>query len=151
VARRLLEQQFAAVGFLQRRGDHFPRPFQRRPERFAFGRAGVEDDALGPDPVTDPQRVGERVAGLFAQLFVRRRAVDQIDGVDDHGFDLGGVHRLFESGEVLIPVFRRPPHPRALVEDLDRFAAPFLAALDCFLEASCGGDVGADKHARHPR
>jgi hypothetical protein len=60
VACGLLEQQVAVVGVLERRLDHFRRPFQRRPEGFAFGRAGVEDNTGGADPVTDPQRVGQR-------------------------------------------------------------------------------------------
>ena len=126
----LLEQQRAAVAVLQRRGDHFRGAFHRRAQRLAFLGAGVEDDAGGADPVADPQRVGERGQRLLAQLFVFARAVDQVDGVDHHRFDLGGVHRLAEGGEVLLAVFGRPPHPRALVEDLDRFATALLAALD---------------------
>ena len=106
----------------------------------------MEDDAGGADPVADPQRVGERVQRLLAQLLVLAGAVDQVDGVDDHRFDLGGVHRLAEGGEVLLAVVGRPPHARALVEDLDRFAAALLAALDRFGEPAGGGNVRADQH-----
>ena len=146
VARRLLEQQLAVVGVLERGGDHFRRPFQRRSERFAFGRAGVEDDARGADPVADPQRVRERRLDLLAQVFVFGRGVDQVDRVDDHPFDLGGVHRLAERGEIVLAIVGRPPHARALVEDLDRFATAFRAALDRFVETAGGGDVSADEH-----
>ena len=141
----LLEQQRAGVGVLQRRGDHFRSAFQRRLQRVGFLRAGVEDDARGADPVADPQRVGERGQRLLPQLFVFGRAVDQVDGVDDHRFDLGGVHRLAEGGEILLAVVGRPPHARALVEDLDRFATALLAALDRVGEAAGGGNVRSDR------
>jgi len=49
--------------------------------------------------------------------------------VDDHRFYLGGLHCLAEGGEVRLAVIRRPPHARALVEDLDRFATARFAAL----------------------
>ena len=43
--------------------------------------------------------------------------------MDHHRLDRRAVHRLAEGGEVLVAVAGRPPHPRALVEDLDRVAA----------------------------
>ena len=129
----------------ERGGDGFRGAFDRGAERLAFLGAGVEDDAGGADPVADPQGVGERGQGLLAQLFVFAGAVDQVDGVDHHGFDLGGVHRLAEGGEVLLAVFGRPPHARALVEDLDRFATALLAALDRFGEPTRRGDVRSDR------
>jgi hypothetical protein len=138
VAGGLLEQEAAAVALLERRGDHLAGPLHRGPVRLAFLSPGVEDDAGGADPVADPQRVGQRGERLLPQLFVLGRAVDQVDRVDDHRFDRGGVHRLAEGGKILLAVFRRPPHPRALVEDLDRFAAALLASLDCVGQAAPG-------------
>ena len=73
-------------------------------------------------------------------------AVDQVDGVDHDRFDRRAGHRLLEGGEVLRPVIRRPPHARALVEDLDRFAAKLGAALDRLVEAASCGDMRADQH-----
>ena len=148
VAGGLLEQQRAASRCPSSAAAiTFAGPFHRGPERLAFLGAGVEDDAGGADPVADPQRVGERGERLLAQLFVFGRAVDQVDGVDHDGFDRRVVHRLAEGGEVLLAVVRRPPHPRALVEDLDRFAAAArLAALDRVGQAAGGGDVRSDQH-----
>ncbi len=60
VAGGLLEQERAGVAVVQRRGDHLRRPLDRGPQRLAFLRAGVKDDAGGADRVADPQRVGER-------------------------------------------------------------------------------------------
>jgi pimeloyl-ACP methyl ester carboxylesterase len=147
VAGGLLEQEAAAVAVLQRRGDHLPGPFHRGAVRLAFLRPGVQDDAGGADPVADPQRVGQRGERLLAQLLVFGRAVDQVDGVDDHRVDRGALHRLAEGGEIVLAVAGRPPHARALVEDLDRFAAAFLAALDRFGEPAGGGDVRSDQHS----
>ena len=48
-------------------------------------------------------------------------------------------------------VVGRPPHARALVEDLDRVAAALAAAFDRLREAAGCGDVGADQHRRDPR
>jgi hypothetical protein len=49
--------------------------------------------------------------------------------VDDDGLDGAVVHRSAEGGEVGFAVGGRAPHARGLVEDLDRFAAEFGAAL----------------------
>ena len=76
-------------------------------------------------PIPSPIRsawVSEASDFLRSSLSLRG-AVDQVDGVDHHRFDRRGVHRLAEGGEVLVAVAGRPPHARALVEDLDRFAA----------------------------
>src|SRR5262249_40144349 len=45
-----------------------------------------------------------------------------------------------------VRVTRRPPHPRALVEDLDRVAADVLGPLDRSDEATPCGNMGADQH-----
>ncbi len=66
--------------------------------------------------------------------------------MDHHRFDRGGLHRLAEGGEIGLAVFGRPPHPRALVEDLDRFAAELLAALDRVRQAAAGGNMRSDQH-----
>ena len=50
VAGGLLEQERAAVAVFERRGDHLRGALHRRPQRLAFLRAGVEDDAGGADP-----------------------------------------------------------------------------------------------------
>ncbi len=148
VAGRLLEQERAALAVLEGGGDHLRRPFHRRPVRLAFLGAGMEDDPGRADPVAGPQRVGEGGERLLAQLVVFRRAVDQVDGVDHDRVDRGGVHRLAEGREVLRAVAGRAPHPRALVEDLDRFAGEIGAALDRVGQASGRRDVGSDQHRR---
>ena len=116
------------------------------PSGSPFWAPGCRTTPGGADPVADPQGVGERVERLLAQLSVLAGAVDQVDGVDHHRFDPRGVHRLAEGGEVLLAVVGRPPHARALVEDLDRFAAALLAALDRVDEPARGGNMRADQH-----
>ena len=75
-----------------------------------------------------------------------RRAVDQVDGVDHDRVDRGSVHRLTAGGEVLLVVSRRPPHPRALVEDLDRRRSRARRRARPPCRARRCGDVGADQH-----
>ena len=142
----LLEQERTAVAVLQGRGDDFGSPLHRRVERLAFLRAGVQDDPGGADLVADPQRVRQRAQRLLAQLGVLGRAVDQVDRVDHHGFDRRALHRLAKRGEVLLAVFGRPPHPRALVKDLNRLAAELDAALDRLVQPSGCGNMRPDQH-----
>src|SRR5204863_2406145 len=59
-----------------------------------------------------------------------------------------GLQRLAPGGEVLLGVAGGPPHPRALVEDLNRGRAELLAALDRRGHPAGGGDMGADQHER---
>ena len=63
-------------------GDRLRRPLHRGRVRLALARPGVQDDAVGADPVADPQRVGERGDRLRADLALLARAVDQVDRVD---------------------------------------------------------------------
>ena len=118
---RVLEQERAAVRPLERLADHLAGPLHRGPVRLPLARARVEHDPVArrsPSPTrsaccseaSDLRRISELLG----------RAVDQVDGVDDDGFDPRAVHRLAEGGEVLVAVGGRPPHPRALVKDLDR-------------------------------
>ena len=125
----------------------FAGALHRGPERLAFLRAGVEDDAGGADPVADPQRVGERGQRLLAQLFVFAGAVDQVDGVDHHRFDRGG--RPSPRGRR-----RSPPSPylvgrhmRGLWLKIWIDSQPrSLAALDRVGEPAGGGNMRADQH-----
>src|SRR5205807_1013639 len=80
-------------------------------------------DARGADRVPDAQRVGERRQRLGADLAVLARAVEQVDGVDQHRAHGAVGDRLAEGREVLLAVGRRAPHARGLVEDLDRLGA----------------------------
>ncbi len=58
--------------------------------------------------------------------------------MDHDRFDWRVRHRLPEGGEVILAVFGRPPHPRALVEDLDRVGLALDAALDGVREPTRG-------------
>ena len=60
----------------------------------------------------------------FVRILVVRRRVDQVDGVDHHRLrpcDAAIASRKAAKSSSVY--FGRPPHPRALVEDLDRLAA----------------------------
>src|SRR6201985_902379 len=50
--------------------------------------------------------------------------------------------------EVVLAVVRRPPHPRRLVEDLDRVRTELGAAGDGLLQAARLGHVSTDQHRR---
>ena len=160
------EQAFVAGGLLEQQGAASRCPSSAAAitfaARFIDGPCGSPFCAPGcrttpAAPIPSPIRSAwvSEAERLLAQLLVLRRAVDQVDGVDHHRFDRRGVHRLAERGEVLLAVAGRPPHPRALVEDLDRFAAALGAALDRLRQAPGCGDVGADQHralvTRRPR
>ena len=64
--------------------------------------------------------------------------------MDQHRLDPRGGHRLEELRVVVLAVGGRPPHPRRLIEDLDRLAAPLDATFDRVREATRLGHVGAD-------
>ena len=81
----------------------------------------------------DPD-VGAGIAEPF-----RTRLVDRMD--QDRPYRARG-HRLAEGREVLLGVGRGAPHPRRLVEDLDRFGAALDSAFDRLVEASGGGRRG---------
>ncbi len=55
--------------------------------RLALARSRVHDDAVGADPVADPQRVRERGERLGSDLALVGGAVDQVDGMDDDRLD----------------------------------------------------------------
>ena len=116
-------------------------PRRRRP---VLAEPGAGRRRAAPIAVPDAQRVGQRGERFGADLAVLARAVEQVDGVDQHGVDRAGGHRLAEGRDVLLAVGRRFPHARRLVEDLDRPAAALDAALDRLGQAAGGRDVRAD-------
>ena len=116
---------------LERLADHLAGPLHRRPVRLALARAGVQDDPVRADPVAHPQGVLERGERLAADLPLLGGAVDQVDRMDRRPpRSRESSHRLAEGREVVVRVGGRPPHPRALVEDLDRVAVELDPALE---------------------
>ena len=142
----VLHQQPGRVGAAleaapQRRDD----PLEPRLEARAEMRADMEDDRLRVDPARDVDRLAESGDGLLVDRIVRRREVDQVERVaDDRQAELGTT--LAEAVEVLVRVRRRPPHARALREDLDRLAAELLVAVECRVDPARRRDVCADQH-----
>jgi hypothetical protein len=109
-----------------------------------LGRSRMHDDAVGTDRIADAQRVQHRVERLLADLAVLGGQVDQVDRVDHDRLDRAVGHQLAERLDVRVLVVRRPPHPRRLVEDLDRVAAGLDAARVRLDQASRGRHVPAD-------
>src|SRR5690606_11933718 len=79
-------------------------------------------------------------------LGVLAGAVEEVDGVDQQRVDRRAGERLAAGGDLLVAVHRRLPGPRVLVEDLNRAAVRFDAALDGLGRSAGGGDVGTDEH-----
>jgi hypothetical protein len=96
----------------------------------------MQDHADRTDSRADPQRLDQRGTRLVAHLAILGRAVEQVHRVDQHRLDLGRPDRLAKLGEVVVGVRGWSPHPRRLVEDLDRFAAAIDAPLNRFGEAT---------------
>ena len=112
-------------------------------------RADVEHDAVRVDRARDLHRVPQRGARLLVDLLVRRGEVDEVERVREHaaGRDAELRAALLERLEVRRIVVRRPPHPRALREELHRVGAHRLGAVERRVDAARGGDVGAEEHA----
>ena len=70
--------------------------------------------------------------------------------MDEQRVDAAALARLVVGGDLLVGVHGRLPLPRALVEDLDRAAAPLAPAPDGVRRAAGGGDVRADQHPARP-
>ena len=66
-----------------------------------------------------------------------------------HGLDARLPAPLAEARDLLRRVRRRPPHARALREDLDGVAADLLDPVDRLRDASGCGDMGAEEHAAY--
>ena len=69
-----------------------------------LGRARVQDHAAGADRLADAQRVRQRGERFGADVGVLAGAVEQVDGVDQHGVDRAVRHRLAERRDVLLAV-----------------------------------------------
>ena len=145
-ARRVLVEDRAALGLRQRLLDQLHGALAGVRAGVVLEGPGVDDHPHGPDAVADAERVGQGVERFLPHLLVVRGRVDQVDRMDRDDLHLGCVHRLAEGGEVVVGVAGRPPHPRALVEDLDRLAAHLLGALDRLGQATPCGNMGADQH-----
>ena len=118
----------------------------RRPVRLSLPRPGVQDNPGSADAIADPQRVPQRSQRLSPDLTLLAGAIDQVDGVDHDGLERRVGHRLPKRFEVLVGVSGRPPHPRALMEDLDRIAIALDPALDGVCQPTCCGNMRADQH-----
>ena len=111
--------------------DRLARARDRLADVALLGRAGVQDDAARRRSPARRAASGSARRAILARMSRSSLgAVEQVDGVDQHGVDRAVGHRLAEGGDVLVAVVRRLPHARRLVEDLDRPAAALDAALD---------------------
>jgi hypothetical protein len=143
-AGRVLEQQRAALGLGERVAEGLADAVHRLLVRLLHLRAGMDDDPVGADQVAELERVDERGERLAPDVRVLRGAVDQVDRVDRDRADRPARHPRAELLDVRLLPARRPPHPRRLVEDLDRVAAELDAALPRRDEPASRRDVGAD-------
>ena len=127
----------------QRRLDELDGVVEPEPEV----RADVEDDRLGADRVGRLHRRPERRERVLAHGGISAGEVHEVEGVARHGLDSCLPATLAEARDLLRCMRRRPPHPRALREDLDRVSADLLDPVDRLGDASGGGDMGAEEHA----
>jgi hypothetical protein len=79
-----------------------------------------------------------------SDLGIGAGGIDQVDGVDYDRRERAVGHHPPKGGHVLLTMLGGAPHPRVLVEDLNRVAAALDAALVGSHEAARRGDVGAD-------
>jgi len=140
----VLELQRALRAAGESLADHRAGTRDRLADVAGLRRARMKDDTGSPDRVADAEGLDQRRERLLRDLGVLGSAVQQVDGVNEHGLDHALRHRLAKGVEVLRLVRRRPPHPRRLVEDLDRSAATLHATLDRAREAAGLRDMSAD-------
>ena len=119
---------------------------ERGLETRAEVRADVEDDAVGTDRVAGVDGRLERCDRLLVNRSVGRGEVAEVERVADDAADavLGtlGAERL----DRLLGVVRRPPHARALREDLHAVAPDRGDAVDRRVDATRGRDVRPEFH-----
>ena len=115
--------------------------------RLSLACPGVQDNPGCADFISDPESVLERGHRLAPDLPLLAGAVDQIDGVDHHRLERRVRERLAKLVEVVLRVGGGPPHPRALVEDLDRIAVALDAAPDGVRQSTGRGNMRADQHS----
>ena len=109
-------------------------------------RAEVEDDAVGADRGCGVERGAHRRDRLLVDLAVGRGEIDEVEGVTDDRLDPDLVAARAEPLDLVLGVRRRPPHPRALREDLHGVAAELLGAVDRLRDPACRRDVCAEQH-----
>ena len=102
-----------------------------------------------PSPIRSA--CAQRSQRLSPNLALLAGAIDQVDGVNHDGLERRVRHRLPKRFEVLVGVCGRPPHPWALMEDLDRVAIALDPALDGVYQPTCCGNMRADQHDEYSR
>ena len=111
-------------------------------------RAWMNDDAQQAKDPGAIQLVDERRDRLRPKRRDRRREVDQVARVRHDRLDAGLVHTRSKPANLDRVERRRLPAVRVLAEDLERFAAVQLGAIDRFRHAACHRHVRADaKHS----
>ena len=93
--------------------------------------------------VTAPDQGDHR---LLVEVLVRRRQVDQVDGVDDREAQRRRGARLAEARRVVVAVELRLPGARAAGEELDGLAAQLRALVDRRPDPAARPYVRAEVH-----
>ena len=146
-ARRVLHQQpGVALAALQDAGECGARPLETRLEAGAEVRADVEDDAVRLDRARSVDGVAHRLDRLLVDLLVRCGQVAQVERVADDAADTRLAPAGLEPFDRFGLVVGRPPHPRALGEDLHAVAADRLDAVDRLVDPTAGGHVRSEFH-----
>jgi hypothetical protein len=109
-------------------------------------RADVEHDRVGADRARDLHRVAQRGDRLLVHVVLRRREVAEVERVAEDAPHSGLGAPLAETVEGRRVVVRRPPHARALREELEGVGADRDRAVNGGVDAAGGGDVCADLH-----
>src|SRR5215203_431457 len=128
------------------RRDH---PVEARVHAGAEMRPDVEHDAVGIDRAPHVHRVRQRRHRLLVEVVLRRGQVDQIERVAQHAAERRRRALLLEALEVRGRMVRRPPHARALREDLHRVGAHLHGSLDRRVDAACRRHVSPDEHGSY--
>ena len=109
--------------------------------------ADVEDDRLRADRVRRLHRRPQRRQRVLAHGRVAAREVHEVEGVTGHRLHARLAAPFPEPRDLLRCVLGRPPHPRALREDLDGVPADLLHAVDRLRDPACCRDVSAEEHS----